>query len=93
MMIILLNAVTRQAALGIRCTTNLPMLDLKKFYVENSVKSRIEGSAEINIHDTNEIAEAAWLTREEIHKKYNGVSITNEMVARVNLTRLKSRAS
>lgn len=42
----------------------------------------IEGSAEINIHDTNEIAEAAWLTREEIHKKYNGVSITNEMVAR-----------
>ncbi len=54
----------------------------KKFYVENSVKSRIEGSAEINIHDTTEIAEAAWLTREEIHKKYNGVSITNEMVAR-----------
>ncbi len=42
----------------------------------------IEGSTEINIQDTNEIAEAAWLTRDEIHKKYNGVSITNEMIAR-----------
>ncbi|MBR2188351.1 MAG: NUDIX domain-containing protein [Eubacterium sp.] len=41
----------------------------------------IEGSTEIDIQDTNEIAEAAWLTRDEIHKKYNGVSITNEMVA------------
>ena len=42
----------------------------------------IEGSPEIHVQDTNEVAEAAWLTRDEIHKKYNGVSITNEMVAR-----------
>ena len=42
----------------------------------------IEGSTEINIQDTDEIAEAAWLTRDEIHKKYNGVSITGEMIAR-----------
>ena len=30
----------------------------------------IEGSTEINVQDTDEIAEAAWLTRDEIHKKY-----------------------
>ena len=42
----------------------------------------IEGSTEINVQDTDEIAEAAWLTRDEIHKKYNGVSITTEMIAR-----------
>ena len=41
----------------------------------------IEGSSEIHIQDTDEIAEAVWLTRDEIHKKYNGVSITNEMIA------------
>ena len=42
----------------------------------------IEGSAEISIHDTDEIAEAAWFTRDEIHMQYNGVSITAEMMAR-----------
>ena len=41
----------------------------------------IEGSAEIHVQDTDEIAEAVWLTRDEIHKKYNGVSITTEMIA------------
>lgn len=41
----------------------------------------IEGSAEIKINDTEEIAEAVWLTREEIHRKYNGVSVTAEMIA------------
>ena len=41
----------------------------------------IEGDTTIDIQDTDEIAEATWLTREEIHKKYNGVSITGEMIA------------
>ena len=41
----------------------------------------IEGSDEIKVQDTNEVAEAVWLTRDEIHKRYNGVSLTNEMIA------------
>ena len=42
----------------------------------------IEGSPEIHVQDTNEIAEAAWFTRDEIHRKYDGVSITSERIAR-----------
>lgn len=41
----------------------------------------IEGSDEITVRDTDEVAEAVWLTRDEVHKKYNGVSLTNEMIA------------
>ena len=41
----------------------------------------IEGSDEIAIHDTDEVAEAVWLTRDEIKTKYNGVSLTNEMIS------------
>lgn len=41
----------------------------------------IEGSDEIAVQDTNEVAEAVWLTREEIRTKYNGVSLTNEMIS------------
>ena len=41
----------------------------------------IEGSAEIHINDTDEIAEAVWLSRDEIADKYRGVSLTNEMIS------------
>ena len=41
----------------------------------------IEGSTEIHIQDTDEIAEAVWLTRDEIRNEYDGVSLTNEMIA------------
>ena len=41
----------------------------------------IEGSSEIQIQDTDEIAEAVWLTRDEIRDRNDGVSLTNEMIA------------
>ncbi len=41
----------------------------------------IEGSDEIAVHDTDEVAEAVWLTRDEIRTRYNGVSLTNEMIS------------
>ncbi len=41
----------------------------------------IEGSDEIEVHDTNEVAKAAWLTRDEIQSQDNGVSLTFEMIA------------
>ena len=41
----------------------------------------IEGSDKIAVQDTNEVAEAVWLTRDEIRTKYNGVSLTNEMIS------------
>ena len=42
----------------------------------------IEGSDEIAVQDTNEVAEAVWLTRDEIHTRYDDVSLTNEMICR-----------
>lgn len=42
----------------------------------------IEGSDEIDVQDTNEVAEAVWLTRDEIHAQDNGVSLTFEMIDR-----------
>lgn len=42
----------------------------------------IEGSAEIDVQDTNEVAEAVWLRRDEIHAEDNGVSLTYEMIGR-----------
>ena len=40
----------------------------------------IEGSDEIAVQDTNEVAEAVWLTRDEIRGHNRGVSLTDEMI-------------
>ena len=42
----------------------------------------LDGSDEIAVHDTNEVAEAVWIPREEIRVHDNGVSLTFEMIAR-----------
>ena len=42
----------------------------------------LDGSDEIAVHDTNEVAEAVWIPRDEIRVYDNGVSLTFEMIAR-----------
>ena len=41
----------------------------------------IEGSDEIAVQDTNEVAEAVWLTRDEIGDHHRIVSLTDEMIS------------
>lgn len=41
----------------------------------------IEGSDEIEVHDTQEIAKAVWLTREQLTKPNSTVTLTDEMIA------------
>ena len=41
----------------------------------------IEGSDEIAVQDTNEVAEAVWLTRDEVKDDFMGVSLTDEMIS------------
>ena len=41
----------------------------------------IEGSDEIEIHDTQEIAKAVWVTREQLTKPNSTVTLTDEMIA------------
>lgn len=42
----------------------------------------IEGEDVIDVQDINEVAEAVWLTRDEIRAEDNGVSLTFEMIRR-----------
>ena len=42
----------------------------------------LDGSDEIAVHDTNEVAEAVWIPRDEVRVYDNGVSLTFEMIAR-----------
>jgi NAD+ diphosphatase len=42
----------------------------------------LDGSDEIAVQDTNEVAEAVWIPRDEIQVYDNGVSLTFEMIAR-----------
>ena len=41
----------------------------------------IEGSDEIAVQDTNEVAEAVWLTRDEVKDDFMGISLTDEMIS------------
>jgi NAD+ diphosphatase len=42
----------------------------------------LDGSDEIAVHDTNEVAEAVWIPRDEVQVQDNGVSLTFEMINR-----------
>ena len=41
----------------------------------------IEGTEEIAVRDTEEVAEAVWFTRDEILEPYKDVSLTNELIS------------
>ena len=41
----------------------------------------IEGTERIDVHDTDEVAEAVWLTREQIDEPYKDNSLTNELIS------------
>ncbi len=41
----------------------------------------IEGTERIDVHDTEEVAEAVWLTREQIDEPYKDNSLTNELIS------------
>ena len=41
----------------------------------------IEGTERINVHDTEEVAEAVWLTRDQIDEPYKDNSLTNELIS------------
>jgi len=62
------------------------MTMLRAFFVQDTTgyirdNCDLDGSDEIAVHDTNEVAEAVWIPWDEVRVYDNGVSLTFEMIA------------